>query len=84
MNMDTEITYLVRKRFQDRGRIYNPGDTFTDLSHFYRPESMIRGGWLIPIEAEPVVETIPEKEPELVEETPVTSPKKRGRPKASK
>lgn len=65
--MDTEITYTVRKRFQDRGRIYNPGDTFSDLSNFHRPESMLRGGWLVPIEA--------------VQEPATEIPKKRGRPK---
>ena len=65
----SEQSYLVRKRFQDRGRMYFPGEIFKDLDHFFRPESMIRGGWLVPIENE------------TVQEATVEVPKKRGRPK---
>lgn len=56
-------TYKVRKRFEDLGKVYLPGDTI-DLTHFTRPESMIRGGF---VDEAPVETTEP-------------LPKKRGRP----
>lgn len=70
--MTTETAYKVRKTFIDDGQRYFPGDVIESIEHFHRPESMIRGGWLVEIEAEPTE----------VGDNVVELPKKRrGRPK---
>ena len=48
--MDRIVHYKVRKRFIEDGHVFLPGDVLKDLSHYPRPEGMIRGGWLVEID----------------------------------
>jgi hypothetical protein len=81
------MPYKVRKPFQDLGKKYVPGDIVEDqmLDHYPRPESMIRGGFLVHIDAERSISAAETEEtradPEVLDSqnaAPVFTPVKRG------
>lgn len=45
------MPYKVRKFFHDQGVDHLPGEIVESIDHYPRPESMIRGGWLVWVES---------------------------------
>ena len=59
--MDQMVYYKVRKKFIEDGHVFLPGDVLNDISHYPRPEGMIRGGWLVEVDMPPAKRGRPKK-----------------------